>query len=86
MQEPFFASLAEATGKVDAFVEISSNDYKFPGFDAQADSRKLVETLKARGHRVREHETATAPSWSGWRGRTGVILGWLAPAGETDKM
>ena len=86
IREEFFDLVAQGAANIHAYVEVSSNDYKFPGFDAQQDSLKLIEALKAKGHHVSENRTASAPSWSGWRGQTGIILGWIAPAEKDGKM
>lgn len=65
--------------KTEFFVELSSNDYDFPGIKAEADSRALVETLKQKGAKVTTVETAGAPSWSHWRSTLGPILESLHP-------
>ncbi len=60
-------------------MEISSNDFKVPGFDAAADSRKLISLLRGRDVPVKEQNVSGAPSWGSWRAQTGIILGWFAP-------
>ncbi len=50
------------------FLEISRHDYQIPnGADAIADSRRLLDTLKAAGAEVTLHETTGAPGWGYWR-------------------
>jgi enterochelin esterase-like enzyme len=68
-----------APGQLAAYVEISSNDFNVAGFDAAADSRKLISLLRARGIPVEEQNVSGAPSWGSWRAQTGIILGWFAP-------
>jgi enterochelin esterase-like enzyme len=86
LREQLKTVIRESSAKLSAFVVISSNDYDFPGFDAEADSRELADMLKEKGHQVKTMEVAGAPSWGSWRGQTGAILEWFAPAEEDGDM
>lgn len=72
-------SIENADSSLAAFVEISSNDYKFPSIDAEQDSRELLALLQKKGHSVKVHHTVGAPGFASWRGQTGIILEWFAP-------
>ncbi len=77
--------LGEATAITPRFiVEVSTNDYDFPGFQAEADSRDLVAQLTAKGAKVTQLDTAGSPSWSGWRGSVGRILKAVYPVAQTN--
>ncbi|MDJ0841687.1 MAG: PQQ-binding-like beta-propeller repeat protein [Acidobacteriota bacterium] len=65
--------------KVSVFVDISTNDYKFPGIDAEASSRELVKLLKEKGYEVTTTETASGPGYASWRARYGKIMAWFSP-------
>jgi enterochelin esterase-like enzyme len=79
-EEELSKLIAEADpSQLDAYIEISSNDFKRSDIDAAADSRKLAELLRKRGIPVHEQAVTGAPSWSSWRAQTGIILEWFAP-------
>ena len=84
--EGFFQQLDTAKPGTSYFVEISTNDYEFSGYDAEADSRRLAESLKTKGNNVRTKTTAGAPGIGHWRSGMADILSWMAPGSKKGDM
>jgi len=79
VKEELVKTANDADKALDVYVTISTNDYDFPGVQAEADSRELARVLKEKGHAVETHTHAGAPNWVSWGAQVGPMLESLWP-------
>ncbi len=71
--------VAQARPGQEVFISISSNDYDFPGVQAEADCTHLAKTLGERGLVVKTSHHAGAPGWASWQAQIGPMMEALWP-------